>query len=144
MISAQADWLFLLRQASCRVTAPREAVIAVIRQASRPLGIYELHSLARDQYPYLGLVTVYRTVEKLIELNLVQRIHQPDGQHTYLPVANPNQHMLLCQGCGRVTFFEGDISSLAESILRTTGYQLDLSPIQFLGLCANCLHQTKE
>jgi Fe2+ or Zn2+ uptake regulation protein len=143
-MSAQTDWLSLLHKAGCRVTAPREAVITAIQQATRPLGIYELHSLARDQYPYLGLVTVYRTVEKLIELNLVQRIHQPDGQHTYLPIANPNQHMLLCQGCGHVAFFEGDISSLAESISRKTGYQLDLSLVQFLGLCADCLHQTKE
>jgi Fe2+ or Zn2+ uptake regulation protein len=66
------------------------------------------------------------------ELNLVQRIH-PTRWAAHLPAANPNQHILLCQGCGHVTFFKGDISSLAEVISKKTGYTLDLSLIQFLG-----------
>jgi len=52
--------------------------------------------------------------------------------------------MLVCKACGHVAFFEGDISSLAEAISRKTGYQLDVRLVQFLGLCADCLHQTKE
>jgi Fe2+ or Zn2+ uptake regulation protein len=77
-------------------------------------------------------------VEKLIELNLVQRIHQPGGQHAYLPVSTSDEHMLLCHSCGHVAFFEGDISVLVETIAQKTGYRLDLSLVQFLGLCADC------
>jgi Fe2+ or Zn2+ uptake regulation protein len=135
-----SDWISLLRKSGCRVTAPREAVIFVLQQTSRPLSILELFALAREQYPDLGLVTVYRTVEKLMELNLVQRINQPDGHHAYLPASTSDQHMLLCQGCGHVAFFDVDISVLADAITQKTGYQLDLSLVQFLGLCANCRH----
>lgn len=92
----------------------------------------------REQHPELGLVTVYRTVEKLIELNLVRRIHQPDGQHAYLPVSTSDEHMLLCHSCGKIAFFEGEISPLTELIFKKTGYILDLRLIQFLGRCANC------
>jgi Fe2+ or Zn2+ uptake regulation protein len=138
MMDTHTHWVTLLHQAGCRLTAPREAVISVLLALARPLGIQELHELAREQHPDLGLVTVHRTVEKLIELNLVQRIHQPGGQHAYLPVSTPDQHVLVCQACGHVAFFEDDISTLVEAIARRTGYQLDLSLVQFLGLCANC------
>jgi Fe2+ or Zn2+ uptake regulation protein len=138
MTDTQTHWVAILHQAGCRVTAPREAIISVLLNSIRPLGIQELHTLAREQHPELGLVTVYRTVEKLIELNLVQRIHQPGGQHAYLPVASSDEHMLLCHSCGQIAFFEGDISTLAEVIYKKTGYRLDLSLIQFLGRCANC------
>ena len=140
MTDTQFHWAKLLHQAGCRVTAPREAVISVLLGSLRPLGVQELHELAREHHPDLGLVTVYRTVEKLLELNLVQRIHRADGHHAYLPVASSDQHMLLCNSCGQVAFFDGDISGLAEVISKKTGYKLDLSLIQFLGLCANCRH----
>lgn len=144
MTGTQTHWTKLLHQAGCRVTAPREAVISVLLGTLRPLCIQELHELARKQHPDLGVVTVYRTVEKLLELNLVQHIYRADGHHAYLPVSSSDQHMLLCNSCGQVAFFEGDISSLAESIWHKTGYQLDWGLVQFLGLCADCLHQTKE
>ncbi|MBK7450197.1 MAG: transcriptional repressor [Anaerolineales bacterium] len=76
---------------------PREAVISVLLSSLRPLGIQELHELARVQHPDLGLVTVYRTVEKLLELNLVQRIHRADGHHAYLSTSSSDQHMLFVQ-----------------------------------------------
>lgn len=140
MMDTQTHWMTLLHKAGCRVTAPREAVISVLLGALRPLGVQELHELAREQRPDLGLVTVYRTVEKLLELNLVQRIHRADGHHAYLPVSNSDRHMLLCNSCGQIAFFYDDISALAEVISKKTGYKLDLSLIQFLGLCANCRH----
>ena len=137
-MNTQSDWTNLLHKAGCRVTAPREAVILILRQTSRPLRIHELFALAREQHSDLGLVTVYRTVEKLMELNLVQRIHQPDGCHAYLPASTSDPHIVLCQRCGQVAFFSGDISVVAEVIAQKTGYQLDLSLVQFVGLCANC------
>lgn len=113
-MDTQTHWMTLLHKAGCRVTAPREVVISVLLGALRPLGVQELHELAREQRPDLGLVTVYRTVEKLLELNLVQRIHRADGHHAYLPVSNSDRHMLLCNSCGQVAIFDGDISTLAE------------------------------
>ena len=140
LTDTQTHWTKLLHQAGCRVTVSREAVISVMFRSLRPLGVQELHELAREQHPDLGLVTVNRTLEKLLELNLAQRIHRADEHRAYLPVSNSDQHMLLCNSRGQITFFDGDISALAEVISRKTSYKLDLSLIQFLGLCADCQH----
>ncbi len=55
----------------------------------------------------MGLVTVYRTVEKLEELGLVQRVHQPSGCQSFIAAAVGHQHLLICQSCGKVVFFDG-------------------------------------
>ncbi len=64
--------------------------------------------MARKKYPAIGLVSVYRTLEKLEELHLIQRVHQPSGCQAFISACHGHQHLLLCQNCGQVTFFEGD------------------------------------
>jgi Fe2+ or Zn2+ uptake regulation protein len=87
----------------------------------------------------LGLVSVYRTLEKLEELRLVQRVHQPQGCQAFIAAGEGHQHFLLCQRCGRVTFFEGDdLEKLIGKISNKTGYQIREHWLQLFGLCENC------
>jgi Fe2+ or Zn2+ uptake regulation protein len=95
--------------------------------------------MARKKYRALGLVTVYRTLEKLEELHLIQRVHQPMGCQAFISAGEGHQHLLLCQNCGQVAFFEGDdLDILTKSIAKKTGYQISEHWLQLFGLCANC------
>ena len=133
------DWLTQLQENGYRLTEARRAVIETVQTSTRALTPIEVFDAARTKYAALGLVSVYRTLEKLEELHLVQRVHQPQGCQAFISASNGHQHPLLCQNCGRVTFFEGDdLDALILSISKKTGYQIREHWLQLFGLCQTC------
>lgn len=132
-------WLEQLRENGYRLTEARRVVVETVEKSPRALTPIEVYDLARRKYRALGLVTVYRTLEKLEELHLIQRVHQPMGCQAFISAGEGHQHLLLCQQCGQVEFFEGDdLDALTSSIARKTGYQINDHWLQLFGLCLNC------
>lgn len=137
-MSADA-WLEQLHDNGYRRTAARRAVVETVEQTSHALTPLEVFNRARKKYRALGLVTVYRTLEKLEELHLIQRVHQPLGCQAFIAAGIGHQHLLLCQSCGQATFFDGDdLDALTSSISRKTGYQIREHWLQLFGLCKDC------
>lgn len=137
-MSAEA-WLEQLHMNGYRITSARRAVVDAVFGSNHALAPIEVYDHARKKYRALGLVTVYRTLEKLEELHLIQRVHQPMGCQAFISAGLGHQHLLLCQQCGQVEFFEGDdLEPLTKSIAKKTGYQIQDHWLQLFGLCANC------
>ena len=132
-------WLTQLQEHGYRLTEARRAVVKTVAATDRALTPIEVFDSARAQNPALGLVTVYRTLEKLEELHLIQRVHQPQGCQAFIAASQAHQHLLLCQSCGQVKFFEGDdLDSLIAAISKKTGYQIREHWLQLFGLCETC------
>jgi Fur family transcriptional regulator, ferric uptake regulator len=132
-------WLTQLQENGYRITKARGAVVEVVVQSNHALTPIEVYDMARKKYRALGLVTVYRTLEKLEELHLVQRVHQPMGCQAFISACQGHQHLLLCQNCGQIAFFEGDdVEPLIQSVAKKTGYEIREHWLQLFGLCANC------
>lgn len=132
-------WLEQLHDNGYRVTSARRAVVDAVFGSTHALTPIEVYDAARKKYRALGLVTVYRTLEKLEELHLIQRVHQPLGCQAFISAGHGHQHLLLCKQCGQVEFFEGDdLELLTKSIAKKTGYQIQDHWLQLFGLCANC------
>jgi len=132
-------WLTALSDNGYRLTDARRAVVEIIAASPRALTPLEVFDSARAAHPDLGLVSVYRTLEKLEELHLIQRVHQPEGCQAFISASQGHQHPLLCQRCGMVTFFEGDdLEGLFSAISSKTGYQIKEHWLQLFGLCEKC------
>jgi len=132
-------WLTQLQENGYRLTGARRAVVETVVLSNHALTPVEVYDAARRAYPALGLVTVYRTLEKLEELHLIQRVHQPQGCQAFITLGEGHQHLLLCQNCGQASFFEGDdLDNLIDSIARKTGYSIREHWLQLFGLCKNC------
>jgi Fur family ferric uptake transcriptional regulator len=133
------SWLTQLQDNGYRLTGARRAVVEIITDSRRALTPVEVYDAARDQYPALGLVTVYRTLEKLEELGLIQRVHQPQGCQAFITAGKGHQHLLLCSKCGRTTLFDGDdLDQFIKSVARKTGYRITEHWLQLFGLCEHC------
>lgn len=133
------DWLNRLQESGYRVTAPRRAIVEILTRGQRALNPIELYDLGRKEHPHLGLVTVYRTLEKLEELGLVQRVHQPGGCNVYLRATTGHEHFLVCTQCGRVETFAGDdLSGLISRTARQSGFVIHEHWLQLFGLCTAC------
>jgi len=138
-------WLTQLHENGYRITKARGAVVETMENSNRALTPVEVYDMARKKYRALGLVTVYRTLEKLEELHLIQRVHQPMGCQAFISTGEGHQHLLLCQNCGQVAFFEGDdLDVLTRSIAKKTGYQISEHWLQLFGLCADCRTNKKN
>lgn len=132
-------WLSILHENGYRLTEARKAVVETVAESLRALTPLEVYDIARSAYPALGLVSVYRTLEKLEELHLIQRVHQPQGCQAFVSASQGHQHLLLCQRCGQVDYFEGDnLDSLMAGISSKTGYKIREHWLQLFGLCKNC------
>ncbi len=132
-------WLTQLHENGYRLTDARRAVVDIVEKSTRALTPVQVYDLARRKYRALGLVTVYRTLEKLEELHLIQRVHQPQGCQAFVSAGHGHQHLLLCQNCGRVEFFDGDdLDTLTRYIAQKTGYQINEHWLQLFGLCMDC------
>lgn len=133
------QWFAALQENGYRLTESRRAVVEIVAASARALTPLEVFDLARVAHPNLGLVTVYRTLEKLEELQLIQRVHQPGGCQAFLAAGQGHQHLLLCQKCGRAVLFEGDdLEPLFAAIARKTGYVIQEHWLQLFGLCQDC------
>ena len=142
MAEISETWLEKLLQSGYRLTSSRRTVVEIVANSDRALSPLELYELARAKHAGLGLVTVYRTLEKLEELHLIQRVHQPTGCQAFIAAFTGHQHLILCSRCGKVQFFDGDnLDGLIQTIGRETGYQINDHWLQLFGLCAGCQPQ---
>ena len=87
--------------------------------------------------PGLSRATVYRTLEKLVELGLVERIGHP-GSHARYDPRTERHHHLVCGRCGAVRDHEAaklDALPLPDA---STGFEVSDYTVQFRGTCAAC------
>lgn len=138
-MNVSEDWLTQLQAEGGRVTAPRRAVVEILAASDQAMDPGEIYARARQRHPAMGLVTVYRTLEKLEALRLIERIHQPGGCHAYVRAAQGHEHVLLCERCGRALRFVGDdLEELIASVQRRTGFLIREHWLQLFGLCPSC------
>lgn len=132
-------WLTQLQENGYRLTGARRAVVETVQKSTRALTPLQVYDMARKKYRALGLVTVYRTLEKLEELHIIQRVHQPQGCQAFITASSGHEHLLLCNNCGKANLFAGDdLDGLIKSIARKTGYQINEHWLQLFGLCQDC------
>jgi Fe2+ or Zn2+ uptake regulation protein len=133
------SWLTELQSNGYRLTNARKAVVETMAGTASALNPLEVYEQAKSVCPSLGLVTVYRTLEKLEELDLVQRVHQPGGCNAYLPHADGHQHLIICQQCGKARYFEGDdLDAFFERVAGEHGFTVREHWLQLFGMCEEC------
>lgn len=133
------NWENLLSQAGYRITQPRRAILDIIAETERPLTPVEIFDLARAESSGIGLVTVYRTIEKLEELHLVEHVHHLGDCQTVFRSSEQHQHLLICTQCGSSRYFNGlEVEEQFKQISRQFGYQLTDHWLQLAGLCEEC------
>lgn len=124
-----------------RLTEPRRALIAVMPEKEK-FRAEDLWELAKRSYPMLGRATVFRTLDLLCRLALLDRVEDEEGGRYYRACSPVHHHHISCLGCGRVDELT-DLENLGFSRLaQTKGYVLRGHHVELYGLCQNCL--TKE
>ena len=137
------NWKSELSKSGYRLTQPRRVILEIIAGSSRPLTPMNIFDQARKLLPGIGLVTIYRTIEKLEELKLVDRVHQIGQCQTIFKGTHGHQHLLVCTRCGKSAYFDGlEAEDRYNEIGNEHGYKITNHWLQLSGLCSDC--QMKE
>ncbi|MCB0876257.1 MAG: Fur family transcriptional regulator [Solirubrobacterales bacterium] len=141
-----ADWIVRaeesLRAAGHRSSAPRSAVLELIGNQECVLSAREIADELRDRGRPVGVATVYRTLEVLEAMRLVQRLDVGDGSARYepaLPGGEHHHHHLICDSCGRVTPFEDPrLERAIDDLGRRLDYAVGDHDVILRGVCPQC------
>ena len=130
-----------LERRGCRRTAPRRRLLAAIARRTAPFTAAELWAAVQAEDPGIGRATVFRTLDLLAEVGLVQRLADETGAGgaTYLACGPEHHHHLICTGCGRVDDFTD--SALESRIAESAGqhaFALQDHRVDLYGICADC------
>ncbi|MCD6577082.1 MAG: transcriptional repressor [Anaerolineaceae bacterium] len=135
-------WLQKIKENGHRLTSQRRVIVEVMVEVNRALKPIEVYDLGRKSYPNLGLVTVYRTLENLEKLGLLQKVHQPQGCNRYIKSAYGHRHLVICTSCGKVAYFDGfDLKQQFKKVGDELGFQIDDHWLQLFGTCRQCLQK---
>jgi Fur family ferric uptake transcriptional regulator len=139
------SWESELSQSGYRITRPRQVILDIIANSIRPITPMEIFDRARSMMPNIGLVTVYRTVEKLEELRLVDRVHHLGQCQTVFRGTQGHQHLLVCTECGSSAYFNGlETEKQFNDIGKSHGYRITSHLLQLSGLCSECQKKEKK
>lgn len=129
-----------LRASGERVTKPRRTVLEVLASHSRPLSADEVAVLL--EHASVHRATVYRTLERLVEIGLVSTTQVTGAASRYHLTATGSAHDHLhghCRSCGSIVPLPVDaFAESAVQLQRVTGFSLDAEQSVFAGLCDDC------
>jgi len=132
-----------LHAESYKLTPQREATVRVLLEREEDhLSAEEIFLLVKEKAPEIGLATVYRALELLSELKIVDKINFGDGVSRYdlrKEGAEHFHHHLVCIECGSVEEIVNDLLEDVEKIVETDwGFQVKDHRLTFHGICKQC------
>lgn len=132
-----------LHSASYKLTPQREATVRVLLEHEDDhLSAEDVYLLVKDKSPEIGLATVYRTLELLTELKVVDKINFGDGVSRYdlrREGADHFHHHLICIECGTVDEIQEDLLGDVEKIVEHDfNFKIKDHRLTFHGICWRC------
>src|SRR3954452_18909653 len=133
-----ADWHADLRARGYRLTPQRQLVLEAVGKLGHATP-EEIAADVRQTAAAVNISTVYRTLELLEQLGLVQHTHLGHGAPTYSIPSDDDHVHLVCRDCGGID--EVDSSVVDEVVRRLSaerGFSVDVGHFAVFGLCRAC------
>jgi Fur family transcriptional regulator, ferric uptake regulator len=128
-----------LKQTGLRVTDPRIEVVEEVHAREGMFTGEQLYDDLRAQGSGIGRATIFRTIDVLVDLEILDRVHQPDGAHGYVLRGPGHRHHMVCSGCGEVIEFQGcNVNELIEALSLQTNFRIEGHWLEIFGTCGRC------
>ena len=140
-----------LREKGLKVTNQRILILSVLEQnKGRHLTAEDIYELVTQEHPEIGLATVYRTIQLLWDMQLIDKINLDEGcvryeiGHLLDGGSKHNHHHLICRTCNKIIPFDDVLLEEAERhIERTIGFHVLDHEVKFYGICRECMKKGK-
>ncbi|MFC4596701.1 Fur family transcriptional regulator [Cohnella hongkongensis] len=131
-----------------KLTPQREITLKVLLEnESDHLSAEDVFMLVRQKFPEIGLATVYRTLELLAELQIVQKMNFGDGVARFDLRQEGHDHMhhhLVCRVCGALEEIQDDwLHELEQRVANEYGFKVTDHRLDFMGVYHTCKNNSK-
>ncbi len=136
-----SDVRALLRSRGERMTGPRQAVLRALAEDPRQhLAAEQIVAAVAERDPSVHRASVYRNLETLADLGVVQHVHLSHGATAYHLVADDRDHLhVQCTSCLSVTDVPADLLlDVAAALDDRYDFALNLGHVALSGRCARC------
>ncbi|RSM91792.1 transcriptional repressor [Kibdelosporangium aridum] len=133
-----SDFEAQLRSVSLRVTRPRLAVLAALRDNPH-VDTETVIALVRADHPKVSHQAIYDVLRALTDAGLVRRIQPAGAIARYESRVGDNHHHVVCRGCGAIADVDcvvGNAPCLTPS--NGHGYVVDEAEVVYWGICPDC------
>lgn len=141
----------ILKSHGLKVTNQRVLLLeALSKHKGEHLTPEEIYEIVKEEHPEIGLATVYRTIQLLCQLGLVEKVVLVDEIVRYEMAERGrgrahHHHHIICLDCGNVESFEDDLlENLESAIAKKTGFEIVNHEVKFYGYCNKCKEKHKN
>jgi Fur family transcriptional regulator, ferric uptake regulator len=122
-----------------RNTRQRRAVAAVLDELDGFASAQQIHELLGNRGEHVGLSTVYRNLQALVEGGNVDALRGDDGETRYRQCSSGHHHHLVCRACGRTVEVEGPtVEQWADRVADEHRFTDVSHTLEIFGTCSDC------
>jgi len=145
----QPLWHRRFRGRGYRITVPRQVILDVLYRTSKHLSAEDVYMAVHKIYPAIGLTTIYRTLDLLVQMGFIFKFDFGDGRARYELTENSagayHHHHLVCTECGRIVDYtefideeKGLLEHIEKVLSKKYNFKITNHLIRFYGLCNTC------
>ena len=124
-----------------RMTGPRRQIVTALARRGSTTA-QELYESLRADGSGIGRATVFRTLELLSGLGVLERVHGDAGYHNYALAQPGHSHQIICSDCGTtLEFSDCALDSLLTGLAQRTAFRIDGHWLEVFGVCRSCQQQ---
>lgn len=122
-----------------RNTKQRGQVVALLQETGEFRSAQQLHALLRAEGAAVGLTTVYRTLQTLVDLGEIDIMRLPSGEQLYRRCSQTHHHHLVCRSCARTVEVDGPaVEAWTKRVAAQHGFTDIGHTLEIFGTCAQC------
>jgi Fur family ferric uptake transcriptional regulator len=122
-----------------RPTRQRTAIEADVDRSDEFRSAQEVHASLVAGGDKIGLATVYRTLQAMVDEEALDSLRTDDGEIVYRRCSTGHHHHLVCRDCGRTVEVEGPaVERWADKVSAEHGFTDVSHTLELFGRCADC------
>lgn len=122
-----------------RRTRQRAAVGAVLSATEEFRTAQQIHDSLRAQGDSVGLTTVYRTLQSMVDIGELDALRTNEGETAYRRCSDGHHHHLVCRSCGRTVEVSGPaVERWATAVASDNGFREVSHDLEIVGTCSSC------
>ena len=122
-----------------RPTRQQLAVAEMLDKSAEFTSAQTVHARLREAGDGVGLATVYRALQSMVDAGTVDVLRTDDGEAVYRVCSTHHHHHLVCRSCGRTVEVEGPtVERWTDKVAAEHGFTDVTHTLEIFGTCSDC------
>lgn len=127
------------RRPTRRPTRQQRAIAEMLERSDEFVSAQTVHARLRAAGERVGLATVYRALQAMVEAGAVDVLRGDDGEAAYRACSTDHHHHLVCRSCAKTVEVEGPaVERWTDSVAAEHGFTQVTHTLEIFGTCTEC------